>query len=80
MGNSVANKSRTVIHLQIGDEHYYYGSIKSLCEHNGREVIGVTYNTLRCYGLSPSKPYSNKKCVIRKGNIVSQKGNRGKRP
>lgn len=71
------NNKRTVVHLQIGDEHSYYGSIRSLCEHNDYEKIGVTYNTLRCYGLSPQKPYSNKKCIIRKGLLVPQRGNRG---
>lgn len=77
MGSDIIDKNRTVVHLQIGDEHYYYGSIKSLCEHNDYEKIGVTYNTLRCYGLSSDKPYFNKKCTIRKGLLIPQKGNRG---
>lgn len=72
------DKERTIVHLQIGDVHHYYGSIKSLCENNDYDAIGVTYNTLRCYGLSYDKPYTNKKCIIRKGILVPQKGNRGK--
>ncbi len=79
MKENNSNSDRTVIHLQVGDEHRYYGSIKSLCENNDYETIGVTYNTLRCYGLSQDKPYSNKKCIIRKGTILSIKGNRGKK-
>lgn len=78
MDEKLTDKERTVIHLQVGDAHYYYGSIKSLCENNNYDIIGVTYNTLRCYGLSPDKPYINKKCIIRKGTLVPQKGNRGK--
>lgn len=78
MEEKTADKERTVVHLQLGDDHFYYGSIKSLCDNNDTETIGVTYNTLRCYGLSSEKPYSNKKCIIRKGVLIAQKGNRGK--
>lgn len=72
-------KDRFVIHLQIGDEHRYYGSVKSLCENNSHDEIGVSYNTLRCYGIKTDKPYQNKLCIIRKGRLVTQKSNRGRK-
>ena len=58
-------KERTVIHLQMGDVHEYYGSI--------------TYGSLRNYGLSANKPYSNNKCIIRKGVLRQKAGGRGRK-
>lgn len=70
-------KERTVIHLQIGNKHYYYGSVACIYEHHAAEDIGITYAALRNYGLSSDKPYINKKCIIRKGVLQSKEGNRG---
>lgn len=72
-------QQRFVVHLQIGDEHRYYGSIKSLCENNSHDKIGVSYNTLRCFGIKEEKPYINKHCIIRKGRLLTQKSNRGRK-
>lgn len=72
-------KERTVIHLQLldSDEHHYFGSIANLYEHYTSEQLGITYASLRNYGLSNEHPYMNKKCVIRKGLLLSKVGNRG---
>ena len=72
-------QERIVVHLQIGDEHRYYGSLKSLCENNSHDVLGVSYNTLRCYGIKEGKPYKNKFCIIRRGRLIAQKSNRGRK-
>lgn len=72
-------QERIVVHLQKGEEHTYYGSVKSLCENNSHDEIGVTYNTLRCFGIKEDKPYQNKQCIIRKGRLVTQKSNRGRK-
>ena len=72
-------QERIVVHLQIGDEHSYYGSIKSLCENNSHDSLGVSYNTLRCYGIKEDKPFHNKKCTIRKGRLITIKSNRGRK-
>ena len=79
MINDDNKQNRIVVHLQIGDEHRYYGSVKSLCENNGHEIIGVSYNTLRCYGIKESKPFQNKLCTIRKGRLITQKSKRGRK-
>lgn len=72
-------KERTVIHVQINEEHYYFGSIANMYEFFTPEQIGITYGALRNYGLNFDKPYQNSKCIIRKGILLAKKGNRGKR-
>ncbi len=72
-------KERTVIHLQMieTDEHHYFGSIANIYQYYTSEQIGITYASLRNYGLSAEHPYQNKKCIIRKGLLLSKTGNRG---
>ncbi len=72
-------KERTVIHLQMieTDEHHYFGSISNIYQYYTSEQIGITYASLRNYGLSNEHPYKNKKCIIRKGLLLSKTGNRG---
>ena len=62
-------KERTVIHLQMGDVHEYYGSIANI----------ITYGSLRNYGLSADKPYANNRCIIRKGVLRQKAGGRGRK-
>ena len=71
-------KERTVIHVQINEEHHYFGSIANIYEFFTSEV-GITYGALRNYGLNFDKPYQNSKCIIRKGILLAKKGNRGKK-
>ena len=74
-------KERTVIHLHLleQDEHHYFGSLANMYEFYDADTLGIGYGSLRNYGLSPEKPYINKKCVIRKGQLLSKSGNRGRR-
>ena len=45
-------KERTVIHLEINGEHHYYGSIARMFEDYIGDELGITYASLRNYGLS----------------------------
>lgn len=74
-------KERTVIHLYIkeNDTHHYFGSIANVFEYFSSEELGITYGSLRNYGLSYDNPYQNSKCIIRKGILLSKSGNRGKK-
>lgn len=72
-------QERTVIHLQIGDNHHYFGSIANIYEYYDADTIGISYGSLRNYGLSEEKPYQNKKCIIRKGVLLAKPSNRGKK-
>ena len=65
-------KERTVIHLELGNNHYYYGSIAGLFSHHSIVEIGITYGSLRNFGLSENKPYISEKCIIRKGKLKSK--------
>jgi len=64
-------QERTVIHLELCAEHHYFGSIKALCDHFGKEKIGITYKSLANIGITPDKPYRNKFCTIRKGILLT---------
>ena len=77
----MAQQERQVIHLQRGDEHYYFGSVAALYDHFTKEEIGISYGSLRNYGLSPNKPYLNLKTgvIIRVGVLIAKEGNRGRK-
>ncbi len=67
-------KERKVIHLHYlpDDSHNYFGSVASMFEIYTPAQLGVAYGTLRNYRLAPDHPYSNSRCVIRKGILVSK--------
>lgn len=64
-------QERTVVHLEINGEHYYYGNLKALTDIWDKERIGVSYNYLKNYNIMPEHPYQNDKCIIRKGIIIT---------
>lgn len=72
-------QERTVVHLEMEGKHYYFGSIANIFEHFDADTIGISYGSLRNYGLSEEKPYQNKKCIIRKGVLLAKSTNRGKK-
>lgn len=73
-------KERTVIHLYIkeNDTHHYFGSIANVFEYFSPDILGISYGSLRNYGLSNEKTFQNSKCIIRKGTLLSKSGNRAK--
>lgn len=73
-------KERTVIHLYMkkSDTHHYFGSLANIYEYFSAEQLGISYGSLRNYGLSYEISYQNTKCIIRKGVLLSKSGNRGK--
>ncbi|MBS5528661.1 MAG: hypothetical protein KHX42_10990 [Prevotella sp.] len=70
---------RTVIHLDIDGTHHYFGSIANMYEYFTPQQLGISYGALRNFGLSSDKPYTNSKCTIRKGQLLSKSGNRGRK-
>ena len=70
-----AKFEKKVIHLilkgesRAQDKHAYFGSVACIYEHFTEEEIGITYGSLRNYGLSEDKPYENKKVFIREGKL-----------
>ena len=64
-------QERTVVHLEMDGQHYYYGNLKALCDNWDKEKLGIAYTKIRNFGLSPDQPFLGEKCTIRKGIIVT---------
>ncbi len=63
---------RTVVHLELNDgSHHYFGSLAAIYVKFDKEKIGISYGSLRNFGLSAEKPYQNKLCTIRKGVLLT---------
>lgn len=69
---------RKIIHLHLNGQDYYFGSMAAIYSTLTKEEIGVSYGSLRNYGLSPERPYINEKVVIKEGMLITAKGDRGK--
>ena len=66
---------RTVIHLEFQGKHFYYGSLACIFEFFTSDQLGISYGSLRNFGVSEAKPYVNEKCIIRKGKLVTKEKN-----
>ena len=59
-------QERKVIHLQLGEEHVYYGSIAQLFMEYTQDQLGISYyqvkNNLKAKGMIVTD-----KCIIRQG-------------
>lgn len=64
-------QERMVVHLEFKGEHFYFGSMKAIYVKFKNDELGISYNYLKSYGLSESKPYQNQKCIIRKGVLIT---------
>lgn len=67
------DKQLKVIHLHVKEtnKHYYFGSIKALCDAFDKSIIGVVYSSLRAVKLHEKGIYENNKCVIRQGKLIT---------
>lgn len=71
-------QERAIVHLEMNGKHYYYGNLKALTDHWDKDAIGVSYTYLKNLNISVDNPYSNEKCVIRRGVILtSERKTRG---
>ena len=74
---------RTIIHLQIGESHEYFGSPSSLYDKYTSEELGITQAALNNYFSrlknSPEIIYKNKVCTIRKGSLYVKPSTRGRK-
>ncbi len=64
-------QERAVVHLELNNQHYYYGNLKALTDAWDKETLGISYNYLKNYNISNEKPYIGKNCIIRKGVLVT---------
>ena len=70
---------RTVIHVEVDGKHHYFGSLASIFDTFTPQQLGITYGSLRNYGLSEDKPYQNSRCIIQKGILITKSGGRGRK-
>lgn len=63
--------ARTVIHVERDGQHHYFGSIAAVYTRFTKDNIGISYGSLRNYGLAPDKPYQNKYVTICKGTLIA---------
>lgn len=70
--NENIKKTRTVVHVELSGQHYYFGSISAIYNTFSPAEIGIAYGTLRNYRVSVNNPYSNEKCIIRKGHLLTK--------
>ena len=73
------DKNRKVIHLIKDGEDYYFGSLSAIYTVFSKKDIGLSYGSLRNYGLSPERPFSRGDIIIKEGVLISAKGNRGRK-
>lgn len=67
----------TIYHVCLeGALHRYFGSISAIFDRFTPKELGVSKSWLWSYGITESKPYKNKKCIIYKGTIQRKKTNR----
>lgn len=64
-------QERTVVHVEITGQHFYFGSLTAIYTRFTPEQLGVALGTLRNYRVASDKPYHNGKCIIRKGILVT---------
>lgn len=74
---------RTILHLQIGESHEYFGSPSSMFDKYTRDDIGISQQALNNYFSKLSEQveavYKNKKCIIRKGMLYVKATTRGRK-
>ena len=69
---------RKIIHLHINGQDYYFGSLAAIYSTFTKEETGISYGSLRNYGITPERPYTNDKVAIKEGILITAKGDRGK--
>ena len=66
-------QERAIVHLEKDGKHYYYGNLKALTEHWGKDAIGVSYTYLKNLNITGDNPFKNDKCAIFRGVIITSK-------
>ena len=76
--NHMAQRENKVIYLYLKSDgsRYFFGCLASLFSKFDAKDIGITYGSLRNYGLSENKVYENAKCIIVKGKIIPMPNSR----
>lgn len=68
--------TRKILHVELrnpidGEQHYYFGSKAAIFQHLTSEQLGITYYSLKNICITKEKPYVNRQCVIRQGELIA---------
>lgn len=61
-------------------KHFYFGSQAAIYDVLSPAQLGISYKALTNKYNLLEKPYENKKCIIRMGELIRKKTERGPRP
>lgn len=67
---------RKILHVELrntidGERHYYFGSKAAICQCFTPEQLGITYYSLKNVCITKEKPYVNRQCTIRQGELIA---------
>lgn len=74
----MAQRENKVIYLYLKEDgsRHFYGCLASLYDEYDAKQLGISYGSLRNYGLSDTKTYENSRCIIVKGTIIPKANKR----
>lgn len=67
---------RKILHVELrnsidGERHYYFGSKAAIFQRFTSEQMGITYYSLKNICITKDKPYVNRQCIIRQGELIA---------
>lgn len=67
---------RKILHVELrdpidGERHYYFGSKAAIYQRFTAEQVGITYYSLKNICITKEKPYVNRQCIIRQGELIA---------
>lgn len=67
---------RKILHVELrnsidGERHYYFGSKAAIFQRFTSEQVGITYYSLKNICITKDKPYLNRQCIIRQGELIA---------
>jgi len=67
---------RKILHVELrnsidGERHYYFGSKAAIFQRFTSEQVGITYYSLKNICITKDKPYVNRQCIIRQGELIA---------
>lgn len=74
----MVQRENKVIYLYMKEDgsRHFYGCLASLYDEYDATQLGISYGSLRNYGLSETKPYENARCIIVKARIIPKANKR----
>lgn len=74
----MAQRENKVIYLYLKEDgsRHFYGCLASLYDEYNAKELGISYGSLRNYGLSKDRHFENARCIIVKGTVIPKPNKR----